>query len=211
MNTSDVERTLFNFLDQNRLLNLGLEYYIADNVDELKQEYKINIDNKDFLGGFLPNENTVILIADRIIDTSEVIAVASHEIFGHAMINFLSRNEKAKLLIKIGNEFKKPNSPIKSEIKVLQNTPGYKNISQYHQAEEIFCFVAEKVKINLFVKYDENYKNTVNNLGGIIQNIAAGARENKLEQQIFPKNVNDLGVEKEIVDIQKSQDKGMSR
>ncbi|MCK9550444.1 hypothetical protein [Aquamicrobium sp.] len=211
MNTSDVERTLFNFLDQNRLLNLGLEYYIAENADELKQEYKINIDNKDFLGGFLPNENTVILIADRIIDTSEVIAVASHEIFGHAMINFLSRNEKAKLLIEIGNEFKKPNSPIKNEIKVLQNTPGYKNISQYHQAEEIFCFVAEKVKINLFVKYDENYKNTVNNLDGIIQNIAAGVRGNKLEQQIFPKNVNDLGVEKEIVDIQKSQDKGLSR
>jgi len=210
MNTSDVERTLFNFLDQNRLLNLGLEYYIAENADELKQEYKINIDNKDFLGGFLPNENTVILIADRIIDTSEVIAVASHEIFGHAMINFLSRNE-AKLLIEIGNEFKKPNSPIKNEIKVLQNTPGYKNISQYHQAEEIFCFVAEKVKINLFVKYDENYKNTVNNLDGIIQNIAAGVRGNKLEQQIFPKNVNDLGVEKEIVDIQKSQDKGLSR
>lgn len=84
----------------------------------------------------------------------------------------------------------------------LNNDWHYSKISTLQRAEELFAYIAENTIVDLNYKFtpfenklDGNTKEKIEN---IIQNLAAGIRENKLTLQ------------KDNF-IQKSQDKGMSR
>lgn len=201
MNFDQANKILIDFLDNNIFLNLDVEYAIVKNDIDLLELADIKVE-KSCLAGHIFDDNLVFFLTDKIKNEDELLKITKHEIFGHVLINKLSKELKDGLIKDLSKEFGKSFSPFDNEIKRINKTTSYRNISLEQKAEEIFAFVAQNIKIDLnheFTPFEPKLDgSTKEKIENIIQNLAAGIRENKLSLQ------------KENI-IQKSQDKGMSR
>jgi len=198
MITSDfVWKHLFYFIEDNNLFS-RVNYDVYDDINEVYPSGKV-----EPLKGFYDIEtNTVVIIANQHKTLEDLQKTFQHETFGHHGINNLSPSQKKELLGSIKNEFDNTNCSFKKELDFLNSSDDYKDKLLIHKAEEIFAFIAQDIKIDhnqKFVPFEQKLDgNTKDKIENIVQNLAAGIRENKLTLQ------------KDNF-VTKSQDLGMSR
>jgi len=195
LNYEKAENIFLSFVEKHSLFKCGLEYEI---IDSLKEIYGEDLPERleKTQGYFMPTENTVYLIAGQHKDRDAFLQTLQHEIFGHVAINYLWHNQKIELLNSIEKEFKNPNSELRETIDMVQK--AYPDVSSKHQAEEVFAYVAENTSIDLekkFKPFSLVRGNTKDKIENIVQNLAAGIREDCIKQRIYPKTNNDLGVD----------------
>ena len=186
MNYNQANKILMDFLDDNNFLNLNIEYAIVKNDIDLLELADIKVDSS-CLAGHVLDDNLVFFITDKINNKDEFLKITKHEVIGHVLINKLSKGQKDGLIKDLSKELAKTSSPFVDEIKRINKTSSYKNASLEQQAEEIFAFVAQDIQIDpnhKFIPFEPKLDgSTKEKIENIIQNIAAGIRENKLSLQ----------------------------
>lgn len=198
MITSDfVWKQLFSFIEDHNLFG-RVNYDVYDDIKEIYPNGRV-----ESLKGFYDlKSNTVVVIANQHKSINSIYKTFQHETFGHFSINNLSHVQKASLLNSINSQINNLDCDFKNIVDFVNNSEDYKDKLLKHKAEEIFAFITQDMKIDPNYKFtpfetklDGSSKEKIEN---IIQNLAAGIRENKLSLQ------------KDNF-IQKSQDKGISR
>lgn len=195
LSTYEVKAFILDLYKKHSLRHTRLSFKIRDTQLELYGSGG-SVEKIGFTyGGVQPLFNVVSIVANHHKDTNELNRTLQHEIFGHVAINYLRQEQKLNLLTSIEKEFKNPNSDYQDLINKVEKS--YPDASSLHKAEEIFCYIAENTVIDLqrsYRPFGTTVGNTKQKIENIVQNLAAGIRENRLQQQIFPKNNNDLGI-----------------
>lgn len=196
MITSDfVWKHLFYFIEDNNLFG-RVNYDVYDDINEVYSNGKV-----EPLKGFYDIEtNTVVIIASQHKTLEDLQKTFQHETFGHFGINHFSPSQKKELLNSIKNEFDNPNCSFKKELDFLNSSDDYKDKLLIHKAKEIFAFIAQDIKINLdhkFTPFEQKLDgSTKDKIENIVQNLAAGIRENKLiiQKDNFVTKSQNIGV-----------------
>ncbi len=188
---------LFSFIEVHNLFD-KVNYDIYNDIKEIYPN-----GNVEPLKGFYDiKSNTVVIIANQHTGVDSIYKTYQHETFGHFGINNLSVGQKTSLLNSIGGQINHKHCDFKEIVDFINNSNDYRNKPIKHKAEEIFAFIAQDTKVDLnhkFIPFENKLDgSTKEKIKKIIQNLAAGIRENKLSLQ--KDNFNE-----------KSQDKGMSR
>lgn len=202
MTRHDAEIYTIDFLEKHNINEDNFPFNIKI-LSRMEDAFNVrNEDDKKIKGGILYPKNIIFIVSDNHKNQNDLIQTLQHEIFGHIAINYLSPDQKNSLLKSIEYESKRDSCDFLDIATKLNNDWHYSKISTLQRAEELFAYIAENTSVNPNYKFtpfenklDGNTKKKIEN---IIQNLAAGRRENKLtlQQDNF---------------IQKSQDKGMSR
>lgn len=200
MKKDQVEKILYDFLDTHQFLKIGVYYDILNTPTDIENLQLKNSNN--VIGLYRHSEQNVYFFSDNIKDKTILQTAIKHEILGHVVFNHLTFQQKFDITQTILSGCQIVDSELKNKYDTINAISNYKLKSVNKKAEEIFAFVAQNIKIDLnheFTPFEPKLDgSTKEKIENIIQNLAAGIRENKLSLQI--ENI-----------IQKSQDKGMSR
>lgn len=179
-----------------------LQFKLRDTMAELYGEEKTK--GLYLKAGYLPYQapadgytGRIDVVLDHVDGTKDLIESLNHEILGHYGLNTFTPQEKKLFLNNIINH--------KEELKPLWDyvERNYPNEPLYIQAEEVFCYMAEKVSpeqhIGKNVKQvgEDNFRliNYFNlkplseeNLKSIVLLVADGISDRSRVQQTFPHN-----------------------